>query len=239
VIKIQGAEEDSEPTDPDPLNCSDENYRWNWHGDPSQPCTDKSLTGYGAHVMVRNGGRGFVEGVEFFRVGQTNVLGRYPMHFLLLGDCPSCYFRDSSIHRSYYRCISIHATNQALISENVAFYVTGYCYYFEDGVETGNTMQFNLAAHIHMIGPSIPSGWGQTTDIYTQSDTLTLPADVTASGFYITNVGNNVIGNTASGGWSGFAFPNLPSPVGLSRGITMRPSSAHALALDGNTGTCG
>ena len=124
--------------------------------------------------MVRNGGQGFVEGVEFFRVGQTNVIGRYPIHFHLLGDCPTCYLKDSSIHRSFYRCISIHATNQMLVTENVAFDVTGYCYYLEDGVEVDNTISFNLAAHVHMIGPSIPSGWGQTTPIYKKTDTLTL-----------------------------------------------------------------
>jgi len=233
-IKIQGAA-DSEPTDPDPGNCADSFLEWARYGDPSQPCMDKELTGYGAHVMVRNGGKGYVEGVEFFRVGQTNVLGRYPMHFHLLGDCDDCYLRASSIHRSYYRCVSIHATNKATVTENVAFDVSGYCYYLEDGIETENTLSFNLASYIHMIGPEIPHGFGQQTPIYEQSNTLTLPADVTASGFYITNIQNNVIGNTASGGWAGFAFPNLPTPVGVSRQVNVRPSSALPLTLDGNS----
>mmetsp|Transcript_17779 Transcript_17779/g.35766 ORF Transcript_17779/g.35766 Transcript_17779/m.35766 type:complete len:1390 (-) Transcript_17779:60-4229(-) len=235
TIKIQGSESDSEPTDPDPLNCFDDSQtymRWN---DPSQPCMDKELTGYGAHVIVHSGGLGFVEGVEFFRVGQTNVLGRYPMHFHLLGDCPTCYLKDSSIHRSYYRCVSIHASHLTTVSENVAFDVTGFCYYLEDGVENGNDLLFNMAAHIHMIGPDIPAGGGQTTNIYKESDTLTLPADTTASGFYITNIENNIIGNTASGGWSGFAFPNLPTPLGPSRNIHVSPLSAISLVLDGNT----
>lgn len=121
TIKIQGAESDSEPTDPDPLDCFDDSQTWMRWNDPSQPCMDKELTGYGAHVIVHSGGLGFVEGVEFFRVGQTNVLGRYPMHFHLLGDCPTCYLRDSSIHRSYYRCVSIHASHLTTVSENVAF----------------------------------------------------------------------------------------------------------------------
>jgi hypothetical protein len=163
------------------------------------------------------------------------VLGRYPMHFHLLGDCADCYFRDSSVHRSFYRCVSIHGTNYVNVNENVAYDVTGYCYYLEDGVEHDNTISFNLAAHIHLLGPEAPWGNGQTTDLYQQSNTLTLPADVTASGFYITNVHNNVIGNAASGGWSGFAFPNLPSPIGLSKNVIMRPSSAIPLTIDGNT----
>jgi hypothetical protein len=61
-------------------------------------------------------------------------------------------------------------------------------------------LSFNLAAHIHSIGPEPPSGGGgQTTKVYQQGLNLTLPADVTAAGFYITNVHNNIVGNAASG----------------------------------------
>mmetsp|Transcript_4538 Transcript_4538/g.8387 ORF Transcript_4538/g.8387 Transcript_4538/m.8387 type:complete len:133 (+) Transcript_4538:2553-2951(+) len=75
------------------------------------------------------------------------------IHFHILGDnCPGCYFKDSSVHESYYRCISVHATNGITVSENVAYDVTGFCYYLEDGVEEDNTLSYNLAAHIHFIG---------------------------------------------------------------------------------------
>jgi hypothetical protein len=159
-----------------------------------------------------------------------------PIHFHLLGECPDCYFKDSSVHKSFYRCISIHGTHQMTASENVAYDVVGYCYYLEDGIEQDNTISFNLGAHIHLLGPEAPWGYGQTTELYQQSNSLTLPADVTASAFYITNIHNHVIGNSASGGWSGFAFPNLPEPLGPSRGtVNMRPSAALPLTLDGNT----
>lgn len=153
--------------------------------------------------MVTGAGKLFVEGLELFRMGQTNVLGRYPMHMHLLGNCPTCYFKDSSVHHSFYRCISVHGTNQSTVTENVAYDVTGFCYYLEDGVEHDNTISYNLAAHIHTLGPNIPSGWSQGLSDYDESavagQELTLPADVTASGFYITNVHNNIIGNAASG----------------------------------------
>lgn len=63
----------------------------------------------------------------------------------------------------------------------------------------------------------------------------TLPADVTASAFYITNVNNHVIGNSASGGWAGFAFPNLPTPLGAHRDVPLRPSDVLGGNIDGNT----
>jgi hypothetical protein len=92
-------------------------------------------------------------------MGQTNVLGRYPMHFHILNEgCSDCYFRDSSVHRSFYRCVSIHGTHYTTISENVAYDVTGFCYYLEDGVEHHNRLEFNLGAHIHFMGPEAPMG---------------------------------------------------------------------------------
>jgi len=239
-IVIQGSESDSEPTDPDPLNCqynsstSPGTTRY-IYGDRGRPCPNTELSGFGGHVIIRNGSRGYVEGVELYRMGQTNVLGRYPMHFHLLNECPDCYFRFSSVHRSYYRCVSIHGTHYTEISENVAYDVSGFCYYLEDGVEHHNQISFNLGAHIHLIGPEAPWGNGQTTEKYQQSDTLTLPADVSASAFYITNIQNYIIGNAASGGWAGFAFPILPTPLGPHRDEKLRPASVTGLTIDGNT----
>lgn len=210
MITVQGAFDDSEPTDPDPGGC--EGKHWIF-GDNGSPCVNTELTGYGGHIMVHEGGKGYVEGVELHRMGQTNVLGRYPMHFHKLGNiCMDCYFRDSSVHSSYYRCISLHGTNGMLVSENVvsdlsaslcffldlsfllfhkilihvcsllmfiskAYDVTGYCYYLEDGVEEDNTISFNLAAFIHMIGTPA-HGNAQSTPLVYQSNNITLPADV-------------------------------------------------------------
>jgi G8 domain len=200
-IKIQGSSDDSEPSDPDPGNCRDPDYYYDEsiYYETTQPCMNTMLTGFGGHIRIEGNATAQVQGIELFQMGQTNVKGRYPFHFHLLGTCPMCYFKASSIHRSYYRCIAIHGTHDSLTTENVAFDVMGYCYYLEDGVEERNTISYNLAAHIHTIGPEIVRGFGQKTSQYVEGPKLTLPADVTASGFYVTNVHNNIIGNAASG----------------------------------------
>lgn len=78
-------------------------------------------------------------------MGQTNVLGRYPMHFHILGNgCAGCYFKRSSVHRSFYRCVSVHGSHNTTVSENVAYDVIGFCCYLEDGVEEDNTLSFDL-----------------------------------------------------------------------------------------------
>ena len=47
---------------------------------------------------------------------------------------------------------------------------------------------------------------------------------------------NTIIGNAASGGWAGFALPELPQPVMAHRGqSSVTPSSRTFLAFDGNT----
>jgi hypothetical protein len=237
MITIQGSLADSGPTDVFPTSCqlyNDAGEETSVFGYDQVDCPDTYLTGYGGHVVIHDGGVGYVEGVELHRMGQTNVHGRYPMHFHLLGDgCLDCYFKDSSIHQSFYRCISIHGTNGITVSENVGYDVTGYCYYLEDGVEEDNTLSFNLAAHIHFIGsPAV--GRGQHVNVVTASLSLSLPADITASGYYITNLHNTIIGNVAVGGWAGFAFPILTSPVGNHRNMTYSPSTQTALHIDGN-----
>ena len=232
-IKIQGAADDSDPTDPDTGSCTGQ---WRY-GTNFAPCPNKYKTGFGGHIMVHSGGVGYVEGVELFRMGQTNVLGRYPFHFHILGnDCADCYFKENSIHRSYYRCIAIHGTHNTTVSENVAFDISGHCYYLEDGVEEDNTISFNLAAHIHPVSNIVANaGGGQTIPIFSQSKDLILPADATASGFYLTNLHNDIVGNAASGGWSGFALPVLHSPIGPHRDVNMRPGNRLTKIFDGNT----
>ena len=89
-----------------------------------------------------------IDSVEFHRVGQTNRLGRYPVHFHLLGHAGSrSYVRGCSIHRSYYRCVSLHGTHGATVSANVAYDAIGHCYYLEDGVEESNTLARSLGRH--------------------------------------------------------------------------------------------
>ena len=226
-----------------------------------------------------------VAGVELFQMGQTNKLGRYPLHFHLMGEDGGArsFMRDCAVHRSYYRCISIHGSSNATISQNVAYDVTGYCYcpaawskcplgsapawlctssvcawwlwaarhsqgrgpipgiltpngveLDQDGVEENNLIEFNLAAHVHVIGTPAWSSGHFIKDVH-QTDDLLLPADVTASGFYITNARNSIIGNAASGGWAGFALPVLPRPVMAHRAQKVTPSSRTFLAFDGNT----
>ena len=63
-----------------------------------------------------------------------------------------------------------------------------------------------------------------------------MPADATASPFYITNAYNTLVGNAASGGWAGFAFPALRQPVKAHRNVaSFTPESRTMLRFEGNS----
>jgi len=178
---------------------------------------------FGGHLLMR-GNHGRIAGVRAYRMGQINRLARYPIHFHMMDTAETSYITDCAVQHSFYRAYTIHGTHRTLVSRNVAFDITGHAYYVEDGVEEDNTISFNLAAHIHPILPNPPNeidfnanGGSQAGITVRQNDNILIPADIAAGGFYVTNANNKLIGNTASGGFAGFSYVNLPEPIGNHR----------------------
>lgn len=66
-------------------------------------------------MKVETGAKwGRFSGVELYRAGQTNQMGKYPFHFHMLGNISTpnlFYVSDCSVHRSYFRCFTIHGTS--------------------------------------------------------------------------------------------------------------------------------
>ena len=142
---------------------------------------------------------------------------------------------DCSIHRSYFRAISIHNAFNLNVQRNTAFDITGHAFYLESGVEEQNRVEFNLAAFIHPIDGAqlMPSNVVSNVQ---QTDTILVPADHTASGFYVSNAHNYIIGNAASGGWSGIQFPVLPEPADKTlRFNGVVPKDRPSLLITGNS----
>lgn len=187
---------------------------------------------FGGHIRVIGEGR--FSGVSATRMGQKNMIGKYPFHFHAMGPAPTSFVKDCSIVNSYYRCVAIHQTNNTQTLRNVAFNATGHCFYVEDGVEENNEISYNLAVRVNVIG-EVMGGEAQTGDTTNENADFPLPADSAAAGFYITNAYNTIIGNAASGGWAGFSFPNLPTPIKLSRSWGVFPEKRPTLKFLGNT----
>src|ERR1700723_1644044 len=172
-----------------------------------QASADDAQTLFGGHIMAMNGSKMFVDGVELNRMGQNMHLARYPIHWHLIGDAQGQYIKNSAIHDSYNRCVTVHGTNFLHVENNVTYNTVGHCFFLEDGAEHGNQFVHNLAIQIKChtskacaptnlaaAGESRPAGGnGQN------AKDILIPSDNTASTFLTTNPDNLYRVNGAAG----------------------------------------
>jgi len=158
------------------------------------------------------------------------TMGRYALHFHLAGDVSGSYIRNSAIHRSTNRCITLHGTFNALLEGNVCLDNRGHNIYLEDGIEWGN----------HIVGNLVVNPKESATICTDDFDGQGGPA-----GLWITNPNNTYLDNTvvgaAFGAW--FTFPTaddahpfsggkrgqLGGVFGASRGYFADPASGYGL----------
>lgn len=184
---------------------------------------------FGATFMISGGMRAknapesvivHVSNVEFYHVGQAFRLGRYPIHFHMNGDMPSSYISECAIHESFNRAVNMHATNYLLVEKTVIYNIMGGAFFLEDGVEIGNTIQYNLA-------------------VFVRTSSSLLNEDATPAAFWATNPNNTiqhnaVAGSTHHGFWyrmlnrpDGPSFTNDYCPVNQPLGV-FKNNSAHS-----------
>ena len=109
-----------------------------------QASPDADQTLFGGHIMAMIGSKMFVDGVELNRMGQNMHLARYPIHWHLIGDAQGQYIKNSAIHDTYSRCVTVHGTNYLDVENNVTYNNIGHCFFLEDAVEHGNQFVHNL-----------------------------------------------------------------------------------------------
>ena len=157
---------------------------------------------YGAHGMVMAGsGPIAVEGVAFRRMGQPARAARYTFHWHLCGERPGDYIRKTSIYDGLQRGIVVHGTDSVAVSENVVFNVPNHAYIpAEDGNEIGNRFVGNLAILVKQV--PVDDFAFPRYDIRDFSS----QGEQRASGFWLRNVDNALIGNHVAGAERGVGF---------------------------------
>lgn len=144
---------------------------------------DSVEDGFGGHTMVMDGAEQHISGAEFYRMGQEDILGRYPIHWHMLGDAEGQYVENVSVHESYQKGSTIHGTSNVRYEDNVIYDHVGHGVFFEDGSENGNQIIGNL------VFSTKESETGEP-----------IPTDAEhASSFWIENPNNVFIGNHAAG----------------------------------------
>jgi hypothetical protein len=138
----------------------------------------------GAHIMMHSGGDESVVGrfsnVECYLCGQAFALGRYPIHFHMIGRVIKSYITNCAVHHSNNRGFTIHGVHGLRLYNNVVFNNLGHSIFIEDGIETNNVIEHNLVA-------------------MTRQSLALLHTDVTPASFWITNPNNQWINNHAAG----------------------------------------
>jgi cell migration-inducing and hyaluronan-binding protein len=195
-----------------------------------QASDDAESSYFGGHIMAMAGSKMFVSGVELNRMGQNMHLARYPIHWHIIGEGEGQYIRNSAIHDTYSRCVTVHGTNNLRVENNVTYNTVGHCFFLEDAVETGNQFVHNLGilTKCHPDNkPCVPtnlgpagSGGGPGSGAAGQAaNDVLIPSDNTASTFWITNPDNIYRDNVAAGSEEvGFWFALPEHPTGAHEG---------------------
>ena len=157
---------------------------------------------FGAQILLSSPGDesliGRMEGVEVRDAGQGFFLGRYAVHFHLVGAVKGSYVRKCSIHHSFNRAVAIHGIDHLRVQNNVAFDVRGMAFFTEDGVERFSIVEDNLAVQTRAL-------WSL------------LIVDQTPAAYWFTNADSHIRRNVAAGSDNfGFWIRPLPHPDGLS-----------------------
>ena len=98
------------------------------------------------HTMYHRDSAGSISYAEFRHLGKEGVLGRYSIHFHLVGDT----MRGSSVVGlsvidSHNHFIVVHGTDHMLVRDCVGYKSIGHGYFLEDGTEQYNVLDRNLA----------------------------------------------------------------------------------------------
>lgn len=156
---------------------------------------------FGGHIIIRDAQSVQISGVEITRFGQSGIMGRYPVHWHMMGNQVGrgMYLRRNAIHHNFQRSVAIHDCDGILVQENVAYHTFGHMYFLEDGPEQFNTWDRNLGIYPQAVG---------------KADARQLiPSDSDPSVFWITNANNTFTHNVAVGGRFGYWFimPDFPT----------------------------
>ena len=176
-----------------------------YQGDPETSEANE----YGATIMLHSPGDESVIGrisyTEFFNVGQAFQLGRYPIHYHMIGEVNKSFVIGNAIHQSFNRGTTIHGIHYLRVERNVYYHCKGHNIFIEDGVETHNAVRYNLVVEV-------------------RASHSILNTDTTPAAFWITNPDNIWVGNHAAGGPRyGFWFDLQDNSIGPSASSDICP----------------
>ena len=153
------------------------------------------------HTMYHRDSAGSISYAEFRHLGKEGVLGRYALHYHLCGDSMrGSSVIGASIWDSGNRWLTIHGTSYLVVRDCVGYRSIGHGFFLEDGTETYNVLDRNLAVGARR-GKRLPK--------------QALPFDANdGAGFWWANSLNTFTRNVAAdNGQYGFRYEATPTSV--------------------------
>lgn len=110
--------------------------------------------GHRGHTMYHVNSAGAISYAEFRHLGKEGTLGRYALHFHLVGNSMrGSYVIGASIWDSHNRWLTIHGTNYLVVRDCVGYQSVGHGFFLEDGTEVFNVLDRNLAVQAYSARP--------------------------------------------------------------------------------------
>jgi len=106
--------------------------------------------GVRGHTMYHAFSRGGISYARFAHLGKEGVLGRYAIHFHLIGDTMrGSQVLGAAIVDSHNRWVTIHGTEYLVVRDCVGYKSVGHGYFMEDGTEIYNLLDRNLGVQAY------------------------------------------------------------------------------------------
>ena len=173
--------------------------------------------GVRGHTMYHRDSSGSISYAEFRHLGKKDLLGKYSLHYHLAGDTMrGSSVIGASIWDSENRWLVIHGTNYLVARDCIGYKSTGHGFFLEDGTETFNILDHNLAVAV-AGGKPLPK--------------QVLPYDPNrGAGFWWANCQNSFTRNVAADCIEyGFRFDNKQTPEFDPHLRVLQPDGTYAV----------
>ncbi|MSU43233.1 MAG: hypothetical protein EXS22_04220 [Pedosphaera sp.] len=101
--------------------------------------------GHRGHTIYHRHSRGGISYARFAHLGKEGLLGRYAIHFHLVGDTMrGSAVLGAAIVDSHNRWVTVHGTQQLMVRDCVGYRSVGHGYFLEDATEMYNLFDRNL-----------------------------------------------------------------------------------------------
>jgi hypothetical protein len=106
--------------------------------------------GVRGHTLYHAFSQGGLSYARFAHLGKEGVLGRYSIHFHLLGDSMrGSQVLGVAVVDSHNRWVTVHGTEYLVVRDCVGYQSVGHGFFLEDGTEVDNLLDRNLGVQAY------------------------------------------------------------------------------------------